>query len=248
MARALATGRAETRAEERKDGDATSDGAVETTGDAGGRTGASTSGAAEGAFTPRVSAAYAHAFPEASAKCWCVDVWDEEGVKTTMSITKAVPRVRKIQITARTESPVLIEEEVKAIVDEWNERTRIERARRAKARRKAAEAERKAEAETETEVNLIAESVLSGVDDDDGGERRKMAPPPGFRPRTPPGFAEPTYKVVHVPVVDPAMEARQRALEAQVAELQAQLAAQKVQGGGFTTRMPSEARIGGPLW
>ena len=211
-----------------------------------------TPGVGDGAFEPTVSAVFAHAFPGASAKCWAVEIADEEGQTTTLSVTKAAPRVRKIPVNGK-EVPVLIKEEIRAAIREWDELTRIDRARRAKAKRKAIEAERKAEKSAEDASVSAAEAVLfDGLPDDIlGTQGRTSTPPPGFdtvRPRTPPGFCEPSYRVVHVPVIDPAMEARQRALEAQVAELQAQLAASRVTGAppGFASN--SRQSGSGSIW
>jgi len=199
-------------------------------------------GKSERAFEPKVSEVFRHAFAETGASCWCVDVEDEYGETTTMSITKAVPRVRKI-VNGRDERPVLAEEERRAVVEQWNETTRIDRARKAKALRKRAAAEAKERARAEAEASKMVADI--GLPDafvsseatvrtttpppgfDSVAASTNKAPPPGFS-RAPPGFEAPAYQVVHVPVIDPSIEARQRELEAQVATLQAQLAAQQL--------------------
>ena len=199
-------------------------------------------GKSERAFEPKVSEVFHHTFAETGASCWCVDVEDEYGETTTMSITKAVPRVRKI-VNGRDERPVLAEEERRAVVEQWNETTRIDRARKAKALRKRAAAEAKERARAEAEASKMVADI--GLPDafvsseatvrtttpppgfDSVAASTNKAPPPGFS-RAPPGFDAQAYQVVHVPVIDPSIEARQRELEAQVATLQAQLAAQQL--------------------
>ena len=199
-------------------------------------------GKSERAFEPKVSEVFHHTFAETGASCWCVDVKDEYGETTTMSITKAVPRVRKI-VNGRDERPVLAEEERRAVVEQWNETTRIDRARKAKALRKRAAAEAKERARAEAEASKMvadiglpdalvsSEATVRTTTPPPGFDRvaasTNKAPPPGFS-RAPPGFEAPAYQVVHVPVIDPSIEARQRELEAQVATLQAQLAAQQL--------------------
>ena len=199
-------------------------------------------GKSERAFEPKVSEVFHHTFAETGASCWCVDAEDEYGETTTMSITKAVPRVRKI-VNGRDERPVLAEEERRAVVEQWNETTRIDRARKAKALRKRAAAEAKERARAEAEApKMVAdiglpdalvssEATVRTTTPPPGFDRvaasTNKAPPPGFS-RAPPGFEAPAYQVVHVPVIDPSIEARQRELEAQVATLQAQLAAQQL--------------------
>jgi hypothetical protein len=198
-------------------------------------------------FEPKVSEVFHHTFSDAGASCWCVDVEDEYGETTTMSITKAVPRVRKL-VNERDGRPVLADEEMRAVVEHWNETTRIDRARKAKALRKQAEAEAKARARAEAEASkTIADIGLPEILVSSEATVRTTTPPPGFggvasttkapppgfargTPRAPPpGFEAPAYhSVVHVPVMDPSIEARQRELEAQVATLQAQLAAQQL--------------------
>ena len=199
-------------------------------------------GKSERAFEPKVSEVFRHAFAETGASCWCVDVEDEYGETTTMSITKAVPRVRKI-VNGRDERPMLAEEERRAVVEQWNETTRIDRARKAKALRKRAAAEAKERESAEAEASKMvadiglpdafvsSEATVRTTTPPPGFDRvaasTNKAPPPGFS-RPPPGFEAPAYQVVHVPVIDPSIEARQRELEAQVATLQAQLAAQQL--------------------
>lgn len=198
-------------------------------------------------FEPKVSEVFHHTFSDTGASCWCVDVEDEYGETTTMSITKAVPRVRKL-VNERDGRPVLADEEMRAVVEHWNETTRIDRARKAKALRKQAEAEAKARARAEAEASkTIADIGLPEILVSSEATVRTTTPPPGFggvasttkapppgfargTPRAPPpGFEAPAYhSVVHVPVMDPSIEARQRELEAQVATLQAQLAAQQL--------------------
>lgn len=198
-------------------------------------------------FEPKVSKVFHHTFADTGASCWCVNVEDEYGQTTTMSITKAVPRVRKL-VNERDGRPVLADEEMRSVVEHWNETTRIDRARKAKALRKQAEAEAKARARAEAEASKtvadigLPETLVSSEatvrtatppPGFGGVAATTKAPPPGFArgtPRAPPpGFEAPAYhSVVHVPVMDPSIEARQRELEAQVATLQAQLAAQQL--------------------
>ena len=191
-----------------------------------------------------MSEVFWHTFEDTGASCWCVRVVDEDGESTTMSITKSVPRARKIPSDGGV---VLVSGEIRLLLAEWDDRTRIDRARRAKAKLKAAKAAAKAAAEAaeaaptapavETTPAPVAETV--------------SAAPPGFgaaRRVPPPGFEKPTFRVVHVPVVDPAVEARQRELEAQVAALQAQLAAQQMMQQTTYAPPPPSFSGGSSIW
>ena len=193
---------------------------------------------------PVVSDVYKHVFEDTGATAWCVDVTDGiDGTVTRMSVTKAVPRMRKVSFKGKT-TVVLAEEETTAVVRLWEEETRIDRARRAKARRKAAakqakEAQEAAVAVASTDESNPPEPVVVVAS--------RPAAPPGFERApmyspTPPGFSAPTYgaqpAVRYVPIVDPNLEARQRQLEAQVAMLQAQLAAQANVGTAPARRAP----------
>jgi len=125
----------------------------------------------------------------------------------------------------------------------WEEETRIDRARRAKARRKAAAKEAK-------EAAVAVASTAQTAVDENPSETVVVSrpPPPGFERRapmhsqTPPGFSTSTYgaqpAMRYVPIVDPNLEARQRQLEAQVAMLQAQLAAHANVGAAPARRAP----------
>jgi len=194
----------------------------------------------------KVSEVFWHTFEDTGASCWCVRVEDEDGESTTMSITKSVPRARKIPSDGG-ERPVLVSGEIRLLLAEWDDRTRIDRARRAKAKLKAAKAAAKAAAEAaeapaeapavETSPAPVAETL--------------SAAPPGFgatRRAPPPGFEKPAFRVVHVPVVDPAVEARQRELEAQVAALQAQLAAQQMMQQTTYAPPPPSFSGGSSIW
>ena len=137
-------------------------------------------GKSERAFAPKVSEVFHHTFAETGASCWCVDVKDEYGETTTMSITKAVPRVRKI-VNGRDERPVLAEEERRAVVEQWNETTRIDRARKAKALRKRAAAEAKERARAEAEASkMVADIGLPDALVSSEATVRTTTPPPGF--------------------------------------------------------------------
>ena len=138
----------------------------------------------------KVSEVFWHTFEDTGASCWCVRVEDEDGESTTMSITKSVPRARKIPSDGG-ERPVLVSGEIRLLLAEWDDRTRIDRARRAKAKLKAAKAAAKAAAEAaeaaptapavETRPRRSAETV-SAAPPGFGAARR--APPPGFeKPR-----------------------------------------------------------------
>jgi len=189
----------------------------------------------------KVSKVFWHAF-EGGKGAWCVnceELGEDGGNVLCLSITKIVPRVRKISKDAG-EKPILIDAEVLMIKREWNEQTRIDRARRAKAKAKAAKAAAKAAAEAgETVIdaapvratNDVAQaSVALPSSSFDVPVQEHVAAPLARRTSTPPpGFGAPVHapvRIVHVPVVDPHAEAKQRALEAQIAALQAQLAAQ----------------------
>lgn len=192
---------------------------------------------------PMVSDAYKHVFEDTGATAWCVDVTDGvDGTVTRMSVTKAVPRMRKVSFKGKS-TVVLAEEETRAVVLLWEEETRIDRARRAKARRKAAAKEAK-------EAAVAVASTAQTAVDENPSEAVVVSrpPPPGFERRapmhsqTPPGFSTSTYgaqpAVRYVPIVDPNLEARQRQLEAQVAMLQAQLAAHANVGAAPARRAP----------
>ena len=192
---------------------------------------------------PMVSDAYKHVFEDTGATAWCVDVTDGvDGTVTRMSVTKAVPRMRKVSFKGKS-TVVLAEEETRAVVLLWEEETRIDRARRAKARRKAAAKEAK-------EAAVAVASTAQTAVDENPSEAVVVSrpPPPGFERRapmhsqTPPGFSTSTYgaqpTVRYVPIVDPNLEARQRQLEAQVAMLQAQLAAHANVGAAPPRRAP----------
>ena len=192
---------------------------------------------------PMVSDAYKHVFEDTGATAWCVDVTDGvDGTVTRMSVTKAVPRMRKVSFKGKS-TVVLAEEETRAVVLLWEEETRIDRARRAKARRKAAAKEAK-------EAAVAVASTAQTAVDENPSEAVVVSrpPPPGFERRapmhsqTPPGFSTSTYgaqpAVRYVPIVDPNLEARQRQLEAQVAMLQAQLAAHANVGAAPPRRAP----------
>ena len=192
---------------------------------------------------PMVSDAYKHVFEDTGATAWCVDVTDGvDGTVTRMSVTKAVPRMRKVSFKGKS-TVVLAEEETRAVVLLWEEETRIDRARRAKARRKAAAKEAK-------EAAVAVASTAQTAVDENPSEAVVVSrpPPPGFERRapmhsqTPPGFSTSTYgaqpTVRYVPIVDPNLEARQRQLEAQVAMLQAQLAAHANVGAAPARRAP----------
>mmetsp|Transcript_150 Transcript_150/g.450 ORF Transcript_150/g.450 Transcript_150/m.450 type:complete len:160 (-) Transcript_150:655-1134(-) len=145
---------------------------------------------------------------------------------------------------------------------EWNEQTRIDRARRAKAKAKAAKAAAKAAAEAgETVIdaapvratNDVAQaSVAPSSSYFDVPVQEHVAAPLARRTSTPPpGFGAPVHapvRIVHVPVVDPHAEAKQRALEAQIAALHAQLAAQTTVSAprapppGFGQTAPSDGK------
>jgi hypothetical protein len=191
---------------------------------------------------PVVSDVYKHVFEDTGATAWCVDVTDGiDGTVTRMSVTKAVPRMRKVSFKGKT-TVVLAEEETTAVVRLWEEETRIDRARRAKARRKAAAKEAKEAQEAAVAVASTDENPPEPV-----VVASRPAAPPGFERApmyspTPPGFSAPTYgaqpAVRYVPIVDPNLEARQRQLEAQVAMLQAQLAAQANVGTAPARRAP----------
>lgn len=206
---------------------------------------------------PVVSDVYKHVFEDTGATAWCVDVTDGiDGTVTRMSVTKAVPRMRKVSFKGKT-TVVLAEEETTAVVRLWEEETRIDRARRAKARRKAAAKEAKEAQEAAVAVASTDENPPEPV-----VVASRPAAPPGFERApmyspTPPGFSAPTYgaqpAVRYVPIVDPSLEARQRQLEAQVAMLQAQLAAQANVGTaparrappGFETNVENSSSTGG---
>ena len=192
---------------------------------------------------PMVSDAYKHVFEDTGATAWCVDVTDGvDGTVTRMSVTKAVPRMRKVSFKGKS-TVVLAEEETRAVVLLWEEETRIDRARRAKARRKAAAKEAK-------EAAVAVASTAQTAVDENPSEAVVVSrpPPPGFERRapmhsqTPPGFSTSTYgaqpAMRYVPIVDPNLEARQRQLEAQVAMLQAQLAAHANVGAAPARRAP----------
>ena len=188
----------------------------------------------------KVSKVFWHAF-EGGKGAWCVnctELGEDGGHVLCMSITKIVPRVRKISKDAG-EKPVLIDAEVLMIRREWNEQTKIDRARRAKAKAKAAKAAAKAAAEAGVDAppvrvmdNVSNASVpLSSSFNEIPVQPHVAAPVARHTSTPPPGFSAPVHTPVHVvhvpvPVVDPHAEAKQRALEAQIAALQAQLASQ----------------------
>lgn len=201
---------------------------------------------------PVVSDVYKHVFEDTGATAWCVDVTDGiDRTVTRMSVTKAVPRMRKVSFKEKT-TVVLAEEETTAVVRLWEEETRIDRARRAKARRKAAAKEAKEAQEAQEAQEAVAVSSTTQTVVDENPPEPVVVPsrpaaPPGFERApmyspTPPGFSKPAYgaqpAVRYVPIVDPNLEARQRQLEAQVAMLQAQLAAQANVGAAPARRAP----------
>jgi hypothetical protein len=217
----------------------------------------------------KVSKVFWHTF-EGGKGAWsvnCEELGEDGGNVLCVSITKIVPRVRKISKDAG-EKPILIDAEVLMIKREWNEQTRIDRARRAKAKAKAAKAAAKAAAEAgETVIdaapvratNDVAQaSVAPSSSFDRTGTsfdvpvQEHVAAPLARRTSTPPpGFGAPVHapvRIVHVPVVDPHAEAKQRALEAQIAALHAQLAAQTTVSAprapppGFGQTAPSDGK------
>lgn len=211
----------------------------------------------------KVSKVFWHTF-EGGKGAWsvnCEELGEDGGNVLCLSITKIVPRVRKISKDAG-EKPILIDAEVLMIKREWNEQTRIDRARRAKAKAKAAKAAAKAAAEAgETVIdaapvratNDVAQaSVAPSSSYFDVPVQEHVAAPLARRTSTPPpGFGAPVHapvRIVHVPVVDPHAEAKQRALEAQIAALHAQLAAQTTVSAprapppGFGQTAPSDGK------